>query len=101
MCDGTAVAKRRRAARTGQHASHLPHLMNAISSSHDPSPHSSGGRSFQRWLTTAQPLTFSALIHAVVIVILGGTVLLKVHQEPPDFVAEGGGLVSVDELKIV
>lgn len=70
--------------------------MNALSSSPSAESHSSERRSLQSWLATAQPFTLSALIHAVVIVILGGTVLLKVHEEPPDFVAEGDGLVSSD-----
>jgi hypothetical protein len=74
--------------------------MNALPSSPDTESPALPRASFHAWLASAQPFTFSALIHAVVIVILGGTVLLKVHEEPPDFVAEGGSLLSAEELKI-
>ena len=74
--------------------------MNAISTPPHPEPHSSERSSFHTWLARAQPFTFSALIHAVIVVILGGSVLLKVQQEPPDFVAEGGSLLTAEELKV-
>lgn len=75
--------------------------MSAISAATDAEPRAAKRSSLNVWLARAQPFTFSALIHAVVVIILGGTVLLKVHEEPPDFVAEGGGLVSAEEVKIV
>jgi Domain of unknown function (DUF4159) len=65
--------------------------------SESPQPSKPG---FYTWLARAQALTFSTLIHAVIIIVLGGSVLLKVQEEAPDFVAEGGGLVSNEEVQV-
>jgi hypothetical protein len=70
--------------------------MNALSAPRDTASPPAERRSIHTWLAKAQAFTFSAFIHAVIIIILGGTVLLKVQQEAPDFVAEGDGLVSPD-----
>jgi hypothetical protein len=48
------------------------------------------------WATKAQSLTFSTVIHAIIVISLGTSVLFKAQQEPPDFAAEPGGLVSTD-----
>jgi hypothetical protein len=48
------------------------------------------------WATKVQSLTFSTVIHAFLVLALGGTVLFKKYTEPPDFAAEPGGLVSAD-----
>jgi hypothetical protein len=48
-------------------------------------------------LSSAQSFTFSTLIHAVLVLLLGGTVLFKHYSQPPDFAAPPGGLVSNDE----
>ena len=48
------------------------------------------------WLANAQSFTWSALIHALLVLTLGGTVLFQKYSEPPDFQAEPGGLVSND-----
>ena len=48
------------------------------------------------WLASAQSFTWSALIHAFLLITLGGTVLFQKYSEPPDFQAEPGGLVSND-----
>jgi hypothetical protein len=50
-------------------------------------------------LAKAQALTFSALIHAIAIIVLGGTVLLQQQEEVPDFTAEGGPLVNQAEVQ--
>ena len=46
--------------------------------------------------TRAQSLTVSTVLHAVLILTLGGTVLFESMKEPPDFAAEPGGLVTND-----
>lgn len=74
--------------------------MNAISSPTESAPGRAERSSFYTFLAKAQPFTFSALIHAVAIVILGGTVLLKVQEDAPDFVAEGDGLLSSDDVRV-
>lgn len=48
----------------------------------------------QMRLAQARFLTFSALIHTVIIVLGGSVVLFKRMAEPPDFTAGDGGLVS-------
>jgi hypothetical protein len=48
------------------------------------------------WASKVQSLTFSTIIHAFLVLLLGGTVLFKKYHEPPDFAAEPGGLVSND-----
>jgi len=48
------------------------------------------------WATKVQSLTVSTLIHALLVLLLGGTVLFKKYHEPPDFAAEPGGLVNND-----
>ncbi len=47
-------------------------------------------------LAEARFLTFSALLHAVLIVIGGGVVLFTQPSQPPDFTASGGTLVSAE-----
>ncbi len=45
-------------------------------------------------LSKVQSFTFSTIIHAVLVLMLGTTVLFKKYVEPPDFTAEPGGLVA-------
>ena len=47
-------------------------------------------------LAASRFLTFSALIHAVILFLGGSVVLFKHYAEPPDFAASGGSLVSND-----
>ena len=47
-------------------------------------------------LAEARFLTFSALIHTVLIVIGGSVVLFKQTSQPPDFTASGGTLISAE-----
>ncbi len=65
---------------------------------HDPDSHEkpSRGAAILAWATRVQSLTFSTIIHAFLVLALGGTVLFKKYTEPPDFAAEPGGLVSTD-----
>jgi hypothetical protein len=46
------------------------------------------------WMASAQSFTLSALIHACLLLTLGGTVLFHHYSDPPDFEAEADGLVS-------
>lgn len=48
------------------------------------------------WLASAQSLTWSTLLHAILLLTLGSTVLFQKYSDPPDFQAEPGGLVSSD-----
>ena len=50
----------------------------------------------QERLAASRFLTFSALIHAVLIFLFGGVVLYKQATEVPDFAASDGGLVASD-----
>jgi hypothetical protein len=54
-------------------------------------------RSLVEMLTKVQSLTISTVLHAVLVLMLGTTVLFKKMSEPPDFAAEPGGLVSANE----
>ncbi len=48
------------------------------------------------WLGRARYFTISAFVHCILLVILGGTVLIKSYEEPPDFEADPGGLFTPD-----
>jgi hypothetical protein len=48
----------------------------------------------QEKLAASRFFTFSALLHVVLVVMGGSVVLFKQYVEPPDFVSEGGGLVT-------
>lgn len=48
----------------------------------------------QEKMAASQFFTFSLLLHTVLVLTLGGVVLFKAHLPPPDFLAEGGGLVG-------
>ncbi len=45
---------------------------------------------FLERLSKVQSFTLSTVIHAVLVLTLGGSVLFKAYHEPPDFAAEGG-----------
>lgn len=51
------------------------------------------------WANRARYMTFSALLHIILILTLGGTVMYKKYIEPPDFAAPPGGLLS-DETSV-
>jgi hypothetical protein len=65
--------------------------MNAATLSPDSHPRRS---TLLAWMGRAQSLTMSMLLHAVLVMVLGGAVLFQKFAEPPDFTAEPGGLVS-------
>src|SRR5437762_794822 len=50
----------------------------------------------QERLAASRFLTFSVLLHAVLVLMGGSVVLFKQYVEPPDFAASDGGLVSSD-----
>jgi hypothetical protein len=50
----------------------------------------------QERLAASRFLTFSVLLHAVLVLMGGSVVLFKQYVEPPDFAASDGGLVSAD-----
>lgn len=54
----------------------------------------------QEKLAASRFLTFSVLIHAVIVLMGGSVVLFKHYVEPPDFTGEGG-LVSSEEVSVV
>ena len=47
-----------------------------------------------RWLSNAQYMTVSTLLHLILVIMLGGTVLYQQAMETPDFAAPPGGLVG-------
>lgn len=51
---------------------------------------------FQERLAASRFLTFSVLLHAVLVLMGGSVVLFKKYVEPPDFTAPEGGLVASD-----
>ncbi len=52
---------------------------------------------FQRKLFASRFFTISVLLHFILVVAFGGTVLFQRYSEPPDFTGEeGGGFVSAD-----
>ncbi|MEO8352150.1 MAG: prenyltransferase/squalene oxidase repeat-containing protein [Chthoniobacteraceae bacterium] len=55
-------------------------------------------RKLQERLAASRFFTFSLLLHVIIVVLGGGVVLFKAYIEPPDFVSEGGGLVSAEEV---
>ena len=58
-------------------------------------PHSPFER-FIRTLLASRFLTISALLHLLLILLFGGTVLFKRYAEPPDFDSAGGGDNTAD-----
>ena len=50
----------------------------------------------QERLAASRFLTFSVLLHAVLVLMGGSVVLFKQYVEPPDFEASDGGLVTND-----
>ncbi len=50
------------------------------------------------WANRARYMTFSALLHLVMVLLLGGTVLYKQYIEPPDFAAPPGGLLTDEQV---
>jgi hypothetical protein len=71
--------------------------MNSATTSLEPPQESPQRKTVTTYLAKAQPITFSALLHAVLLIVLGGTVLLKNQPEPPDFTADGGDLVATEQ----
>jgi hypothetical protein len=62
----------------------------------DSSQKPSLAKRIQEKLAASRFFTFSALLHVVLVVMGGSVVLFKQYVEPPDFVAEGGGLMTND-----
>src|SRR5580700_6782349 len=61
-----------------------------------PEPKKSLFERLQERLAASRFLTFSALLHAILIFLCGGVVLYKQATDVPDFSASDGGLVSND-----
>jgi hypothetical protein len=70
-------------------------MMKSASNTVEPQPESTRRKSVATYLARAQPITVSALLHAVLLIIVGGTVLLETRREP-DFTAGDRELVSKD-----
>jgi len=51
----------------------------------------------QERLAASRFLTFSLLLHIIIVVLGGGVVLFKAVTEPPDFEAQGGDLLGSDD----
>jgi hypothetical protein len=49
------------------------------------------------WWDRVRYVAFSGVMHFILVVVLGGTVLYKQHVEPPDFTSTDGGLM-IDDL---
>jgi hypothetical protein len=62
-----------------------------------PEPKKSLMERIQERLAASRFLTFSALLHAVIIFLGGGVVLYKQVTDTPDFAASGGDLVAADQ----
>ncbi|MEQ1860483.1 MAG: DUF4159 domain-containing protein [Chthoniobacteraceae bacterium] len=73
--------------------------MNALNDSPDTPEADSFGAMITRWINRARYMTVSALLHIILVLILGGTVLYKQISEPPDFAAPPGGLLG-DEAEV-
>ena len=54
----------------------------------------------QERLAASRFLTFSVLIHAIIVLMGGSVVLFKQYVDPPDFSASEGGLVAADETQV-
>lgn len=52
----------------------------------------------QEKLAASRFFTFSALLHVVLVIMGGSVVLFKQYIEPPDFVSEGGGLLTAETM---
>jgi hypothetical protein len=63
---------------------------------HAPEPPKSFIVRLQERLAASRFLTFSVLLHAVLVLMGGSVVLFKQYIEPPDFAAADGGLVAAD-----
>ena len=50
----------------------------------------------QERLAASRFFTFSLLLHVIIVILGGSVVLFKTFIAPPDFVSEGGGIVSGD-----
>jgi hypothetical protein len=51
-------------------------------------------------LAASRFFTISLLLHSIVVVLGGGVVLFKAYVEPPDFTAEGSGLVGEEVANV-
>lgn len=67
-------------------------MNDAQTPNHDATPKKRS--TFIEWLASAQSFTYSTILHAILVLMLGGTVLFQASQKPPDFTAEAGGLVA-------
>src|SRR5438093_8051605 len=62
----------------------------------DPSESQSAWAKVQRKILASRFLTVSLLMHLLLVVFFGGTVLFNKYVEPPDFAAEGEGFLTSD-----
>ena len=62
----------------------------------DVSPEKSFATRLQEKLAASRFLTFSVLLHVIIVVMGGSVVLFKQYIAPPDFVSSGDGLVSAE-----
>ena len=53
-----------------------------------------------RWINKARYMTVSAMLHLLIIITLGGTVLYETVQDAPDFVAGDGSLMSDEAVSV-
>src|SRR4051794_32485137 len=60
-------------------------------------PHESFQVVMMRRLASLRFFTFSALIHVILLILIGGTVMFQQVEEVPDFSSDGGSLVSTQD----
>ena len=53
---------------------------------------------FVTWIGRLRYVAFSGLLHMIIIIVLGGTVLYRQYVEPPDFVASQSGFLTDEPL---
>ncbi len=66
--------------------------MNAVIQHED-----SGKERFQRKLADSRYFAFSLVLHLVLVILLGAIVLHRATMDPPDFVADGDGLIATPD----
>jgi len=68
----------------------------------DSNPPTSPRRSFTEvlvlWVNRVRYMALSGLIHAILVLVLGGTVLYRTTMDPPDFTSGGDGLIMDESL---
>src|SRR4051794_26476747 len=54
----------------------------------------------QRKLANSRFFTISAILHLIIVVMFGGTVLFNKYVEPADFTGDAGGLLSSEQVAL-